>query len=308
MAEANQQKSPNAWIAIDHGLASDLTLAPYTLQLKGERSLHQAIADDDWVLILNATGHIARVGRVLRVRSDLEATTLYFDRMLLVDPAVPIGLTSLTPPSAGSVGRIQWADFLESLPDVDALTKQVADYETAIREGVTRAAWEEEAAKLGVDPKYFDDLWKLDAPELSDEPDAKALAAHLAKSIEGRQVMLAAPSDDDDETEAEEPDEEEADSDDETEGATAGRKPMSIFDVAPPKKPAPGKAPGTPQDGPAAKPRPGRAEAPAKPQGGKLTASAGASRGSRDSQRRETVDDVVDREFAETGRTDDFRI
>ena len=199
------------------------------------------------------------------------------------------------------------ADFLESLPDVDALTKQVADYETAIREGVTRAAWEEEAAKLGVDPKYFDDLWKLDAPELSDEPDAKALAAHLAKSIEGRQVMLAAPSDDD-ETEAEEPDEEEADSDDETEGATAGRKPMSIFDVAPPKKPAPGKAPGTPQDGPAAKPRPGRAEAPAKPQGGKLTASAGASRGSRDSQRRETVDDVVDREFAETGRTDDFRI
>jgi len=62
------------------------------------------------VLILNTTGHITRVGRVLRVRSDLETTTIYFDRMLLVDPAVSIGLRliSHTLPSTGSVGRIQW--------------------------------------------------------------------------------------------------------------------------------------------------------------------------------------------------------
>ncbi|KVO11426.1 DISARM system helicase DrmA [Burkholderia ubonensis] len=120
--------SPNAWIAIDHGLADDLTLAPYTLLLKGERSLYQAIADDDWVLILNTAGHITRVGRVLRVRSDLETTTIYFDRMLLVDPPVPIGLTSLTPPSSGSVRRIQWTDFLESLPK--ALHKTIAEVPT----------------------------------------------------------------------------------------------------------------------------------------------------------------------------------
>jgi len=30
-----QNKNPNAWIAIDHDLASGLTLAPYTLRLKG---------------------------------------------------------------------------------------------------------------------------------------------------------------------------------------------------------------------------------------------------------------------------------
>jgi hypothetical protein len=99
-----------------------------TLRLKGERSLYQAIADDDWVLILNTTGHITRVGRVLRVRSDLESTTIYFDRMLLVDPAVSIGFTSLTPPSTGSVGRIQWMDFLESLPK--ALHKTIAEVST----------------------------------------------------------------------------------------------------------------------------------------------------------------------------------
>ena len=118
----------NAWIAIDHGLSADPTLALYTLRLKGERSHYQAIADDDWMLILNAIGHIVRVGRVLRVRSDLETTTIYFDRMLLVDPAVSIGLTSLTPPSSGSVGRIQWADFLESLPK--ALHKSIAEVPT----------------------------------------------------------------------------------------------------------------------------------------------------------------------------------
>src|SRR5690606_30238437 len=78
MMDLIQNKNPNAWIAIDHGLAADLTLAPYTLQLKGERSLYQAIADDDWMLILSVAGHITRVGRVLRVRSDLETTTIYF--------------------------------------------------------------------------------------------------------------------------------------------------------------------------------------------------------------------------------------
>ena len=108
-------KAPNAWIAIDHDISVDLTLAPYTLRLEGEYSLYQAIANDDWVLILNATDHITRVGRVLRLRSDLENATIYFDRMLLIDPAISIGLTSLIPPSSGSVSRIQWTDFLESL-------------------------------------------------------------------------------------------------------------------------------------------------------------------------------------------------
>jgi hypothetical protein len=40
-----QNKSTNAWIAIVHGLGIDPRLAPYTLVLEGERSLHQAIAD-----------------------------------------------------------------------------------------------------------------------------------------------------------------------------------------------------------------------------------------------------------------------
>jgi len=140
-------KAPNAWIAIDHDISVDLTLAPYTLRLEGEYSLYQAIANDDWVLILNATDHITRVGRVLRLRSDLENATIYFDRMLLIDPAISIGLTSLIPPSSGSVSRIQWTDFLESLSK--ALHKTIADVPT-----ITDQAYIRELLQLAV----MDDL------------------------------------------------------------------------------------------------------------------------------------------------------
>ena len=108
MVDESKTKAPNAWIAIDHGLAANLTQTPYTLRLNGERSLYQAIADDDWVLILNTSSHITRVGQVLRIRSDLENITIYFDRMLLVHPAVSIGLTSLT--------RQRWPNSMDGFP------------------------------------------------------------------------------------------------------------------------------------------------------------------------------------------------
>ena len=108
-------KNPNAWIAINHGLGTDHRLKPFILVLKGDRSLYQAIEEDDWVLVLNPGNDITRVGRVLRTRSDLEATTLYLDRVLLVDPGVSIGVTSLSPPTSGSVVRVQWTDFVTAL-------------------------------------------------------------------------------------------------------------------------------------------------------------------------------------------------
>ena len=119
---------PNAWLAIDHGLGTDHRLEPYILVLKGERSLYQAIEEDDWVLVLNPAGGITRVGRVLRVRSDLNDTTLYFDRLLSVGEPVGIGIISLTPPTSGSVGRVQWADFVEALPN--ALHTTIAEVPT----------------------------------------------------------------------------------------------------------------------------------------------------------------------------------
>src|SRR5437868_3643725 len=101
----------NAWIAVDDGIDTDPRLAGYTLALKGSRSSYQAIEEDDWILIMDTVAHITRVGRVLRIRSDLDRTMLYFDRLSIVAPAVSLDLTALTPPASGSVGRVQWADF-----------------------------------------------------------------------------------------------------------------------------------------------------------------------------------------------------
>lgn len=110
--------SPNAWIAIDRGLGTDRRLAPYTLVLKGDRSLYQAIAEDDWVLVLDAAAAVVRAGRVLRIRSDFETTTIFFDRLCAADAPVPAASLSLTPPPSGSVGRISWDIFVSALSNV----------------------------------------------------------------------------------------------------------------------------------------------------------------------------------------------
>ena len=111
----NMTTTPTAWVAIDHDLGTDPRLAPYTLVLKGDRSLYQGIAEDDWVLVLNAAGDIVRAGRTLRVRTDLENTTLYFDRLSVTDDPVPAASVSLAPPSSGSVGRLRWEEFVLAL-------------------------------------------------------------------------------------------------------------------------------------------------------------------------------------------------
>lgn len=115
----------NAWIAVDHGFGTDRRLAPYTLVLKGDRSLYQAIANDDWVLVLNPDGEIVRSGRVVRLRSDLETTTIFFDRLSIADAPVPIASVTLALPSSGNVARIQWGEFVAA--SSSALHRAVAD-------------------------------------------------------------------------------------------------------------------------------------------------------------------------------------
>lgn len=107
-----------AWIGIDHGFCMEDRLKPYTLVLKGGRSLYQAIAANDWTLVLNPAGEIVRVGRVLRVRSNLETTTLFFDRLSLPDVPVPVSTLLLAPPSSGIIGRIQWDKFSATVSNV----------------------------------------------------------------------------------------------------------------------------------------------------------------------------------------------
>ncbi|MDW8265063.1 MAG: DISARM system helicase DrmA [Gemmataceae bacterium] len=104
-----------AWIAVDRGLGTDRRFAHYTLDLQGDRSQNQHLAEDSWVLVLDAAGALVRAGRVLRIRSDLETTTIFFDRVCAADTPVPAASLSLAPPSSGSVGRIPWENFVSAL-------------------------------------------------------------------------------------------------------------------------------------------------------------------------------------------------
>lgn len=115
---------PIAWLAIEQDIGTDPKLNTYTLVLKVPASVDQDVKEDDWVLVANIHGDIARVGRVMRTRADRDITTFYFDRMLLVDPGISLESTKLSGPTS-SVVRVQWEDFIEVL--AKALHKTIED-------------------------------------------------------------------------------------------------------------------------------------------------------------------------------------
>jgi hypothetical protein len=113
----NQAKAANAWLAIDSGQQiGEFPYPQFAIELGGERKLYAAIAEDDWLLVADASGKLTRVGRALRVRSNLEKTTLYFDRLRIVDTGPRLATAGLALPKSGSVTRLQWSDFIAALP------------------------------------------------------------------------------------------------------------------------------------------------------------------------------------------------
>ena len=65
------------------------------------------------------SGNVGRIGRVLRVRSGLETTTLYFDRLLDRWYGLYSCSGRSTLPSTGSMTRLQWSDFIAASAEAD---------------------------------------------------------------------------------------------------------------------------------------------------------------------------------------------
>jgi hypothetical protein len=114
MNDVSESKTANAWIAIDSG-AGKFPYPEFALELSGDRKLFSGIAEGDWIVIANASGKAARVGRLLRMRSDLQTTTIYFDRLLQIASAAPIDTAGFSMP-AGPIARVQWNVFVDELP------------------------------------------------------------------------------------------------------------------------------------------------------------------------------------------------
>ncbi|MGX7925485.1 DISARM system helicase DrmA [Tsuneonella sp. HG094] len=106
----------NAWIAVgDEGLASAFPFPQFALTLAIGKKLVGGVSEGDWVLVADSAGNALRIGRVLRLRSDLDRTTIYFDQAIDCLAEATLAAAGLSSPSSGSVGRLQWSDFVDAV-------------------------------------------------------------------------------------------------------------------------------------------------------------------------------------------------
>ena len=91
-------------------LAKEATpFSPFVVRFDGDR-VGGAVASGHWVVVVDATGALKSVGRILRIRTDLETTTLYFDKLHAAKEAASLADLGLTLPQ-GNVTRLRPEDL-----------------------------------------------------------------------------------------------------------------------------------------------------------------------------------------------------
>ena len=80
----NKNNSIGAYIAVREINDEKSSNIDYCLQLKGKKVLFSSVEDGCWVLIVDTANMLTGVGRVYRQRSDIESTTLFFDKYLFL--------------------------------------------------------------------------------------------------------------------------------------------------------------------------------------------------------------------------------
>ncbi|GIV03546.1 MAG: helicase [Fimbriimonadales bacterium] len=103
-----------AWIVLDTRPTNAVGATRYALPLEGPPRRFDTIVEGAWVLIADASGAAVGAGRVMRVRRELERTTLYFDHYAEVDAPIPLARLGLSVPSEPAT-RLGWDDFLRAL-------------------------------------------------------------------------------------------------------------------------------------------------------------------------------------------------
>jgi hypothetical protein len=121
--QTQDNKAVNVWLVINSSQRSgEFSGAQSAIELDGEWKLYAAVAEGDWLVTAAASGDVTRVGRVLRVRSGLEKTILYLDRLLTVDEGTALAVAGLALPATGSMTRLQWSDFIAAFPKLTGST------------------------------------------------------------------------------------------------------------------------------------------------------------------------------------------
>jgi len=96
-------------------LAKEITWhGPFVLRLAGDLTCFPALQPSHWVIVVGTGGTLERVGRILRIRADLDWAMLYFDRLHRVKSRITLGDIGLTL-ATDLVGRVCPEDLVRVL-------------------------------------------------------------------------------------------------------------------------------------------------------------------------------------------------
>lgn len=112
-------RAPNSWLITQSDLCgSDFPYPLFIGELIGSSKEYAAVLKGDWLLLTDASNHVTRIARVLRIRSTSERTTLYFDRLASAASGMPVDALGLSRPADSPIARLQWSDFVIAVPKI----------------------------------------------------------------------------------------------------------------------------------------------------------------------------------------------
>ncbi|PNP99547.1 DISARM system helicase DrmA [Sphingobium sp. SA916] len=85
-------------------------LGPCVARLNGERSTFSAVDEGHWIVAAEADGTLTWAGRILRIRGDLDTTTIYFDHVHTFRTSGTVSGLGLTLPT-GPIARLRPEDL-----------------------------------------------------------------------------------------------------------------------------------------------------------------------------------------------------
>lgn len=100
---------PQSWLTKEL-----IWLGPCMARLEGERSAFPAINEGHWVVAAEADGKLKRVGKILRIRADINTTVVYFDHVHDFSASGTVADLGLTLPS-GPIARLRTEDLANIL-------------------------------------------------------------------------------------------------------------------------------------------------------------------------------------------------
>jgi hypothetical protein len=115
----SDSRVPNVWLIAQSALCDDEFRYPqFISEMIGPSKLYTAVVKGDWLLLTDVLGVVTRVACVLRVRSSLKKTTLYFDRLASATSEVTVDTLGLSRPANSTISRLQWSDFVAAVPKI----------------------------------------------------------------------------------------------------------------------------------------------------------------------------------------------